>query len=107
MTQTLDGTFKPQIVVLKAEAPEVVIPETEPETEPVTEPATEPETEPVTEPATEPTTDAVETPAPQVTEAPQTEPAPEKSGCGAVISGGAIVAILTVGVAMIAKKKEN
>ena len=107
MTQTLDGTFKPQIVVLKAEAPEVVIPETEPETEPVTEPATEPVTEPVTEPATEPTTEAVETPAPQVTEAPQTEPAPAKSGCGAAISGGAIVAILCMGVAMIAKKKEN
>ena len=44
MTQTLDGTFKPQIVVLKAEAPEITYPEVAPETEPVTEPTAEPAT---------------------------------------------------------------
>jgi uncharacterized protein HemX len=53
-------------------------------------------TEPVTEPQTEPQT----TP-------PETEPQPAKSGCGAVISGGAVIAILCLGAAVVAKRKEN
>ena len=106
MTQTIDGTFKPQIVVLKAAAPEVTYPESEPETTaaPETEaPATEaPETE---APATEaPETEAPVTEAP-ATQAPETE-APAKSGCGAVISGSCFIVAL-LGVAFVAKKKEN
>ena len=57
--------------------------------------------------APETTAAPVVTEAPNVTEAPETTKAPEKSGCGAAISGGAIVAILCMGIAMIAKKKEN
>ena len=110
MTQAMDGGFHPQIVQLSVAEPEYPAATTEPET------TAAPETEaPVVTEA--PTTEAPETEAPAtedapvVTEAPATEApateAPAKSGCGAAISGTAIIAILSMGVAMIAKKKEN
>ena len=76
-----------------------------------TEAPTEQETEAVTEaptqaPATEaPTTDAPATDAP-ATEAPTTEPE-AKGGCGSVIGSGAILALLSLGVCVLAKKKRD
>ena len=66
------------------------------------------ETEPETEPETQaPATQAPATQAP-ATQAPATQaPAAEKSGCGSVIGGGlAVIAIISLGGVMIAKKRD-
>ena len=109
MSQKLDATFNPQIIVLEAAAPEFPAPSTEPETTPAPETtkAPEPETTPAPETTAEPeqTAEATEPAAPEQTNAPAvTEPAEEK-GCGGFVAGGiALVAIL--GTALIIKKKD-
>ena len=109
MTQTIDGGFHPQIVVLEATAPEFPAPSAEPETTPAPETtkAPEPETTPAPETTAEPeqTAEATEPATPEQTNAPaNTEPA-EKKGCGGFVAGGiALVAIL--GTAVIIKKKD-
>ena len=109
MSQKLDATFNPQIVVLEAAAPEFPAPSTAPETTPAPETtkAPEPETTPAPETTAEPeqTAEATEPAAPEQTNAPAvTEPA-EKKGCGGFVAGGiALVAIL--GTAVIIKKKD-
>ncbi len=77
-------------------------------TEQVTEPetTTEAPSEQVPEEATEaPATEAPATDAP-ATEAPTTEPE-AKGGCGSVIGSGAILALLSLGVCTVAKKKKD
>ena len=109
MTQTIDGGFHPQIVVLEATAPEFPAPSAEPETTPAPETtkAPDPETTPAPETTAEPeqTAEATEPATPEQTDAPaNTEPA-EKKGCGGFVAGGiALVAIL--GTAVIIKKKD-
>ena len=103
MSQKLDATFNPQIVVLEAAAPEFPAPTTAPETTKAPEPETTPAPETTAEP--EQTAEATEPAAPEQTNAPAvTEPA-EKKGCGGFVAGGiALVAIL--GTALIIKKKD-
>ena len=80
---------------------------TEAPTEAVTEQPTEAPTtaEPTTEaPTSEPTTEAkTEEP----TEAPTTEAPAQKGGCGAVISGSAIIAIAVLAVPVFVRKKRD
>ncbi len=99
----------------KEEEPEETNPETEPVTEPVTDPVTEPETTPETAPETRVETNFVTFPPyPLVSEPYDTVAATgtatvtkTDSGCGNLIGGGlSVIAILTLGGIMIAKKKD-
>ncbi len=66
-----------------------------PETEPETTVAPEPETDPATEPVADPETD------------PATEPVTEPSGgCGSMVNGFAIIAVLTLAGAFISRKRK-
>jgi hypothetical protein len=106
MTQTIDGGFHPQIVVLEVAAPEFPAPSTEPETTPAPETtkAPDPETTPAPETTVEPEQTAEATEAPS-TQAPATTDKVEEKGCGGFVAGSvAIVAIL--GTAVIIKKKD-
>ncbi len=111
ITMTIDGTFHPNIVVLEAAAPEITYPEvsTEPETTPAPETTKAPETEaPVetTEAPVEDTDAPAETNAPEATKAPETE-APKESGCGSMISGGAVLAIICLAAVSMVKKNRD
>ena len=108
ITMTIDGTFHPNVVVLEAAAPEITYPETSPETTQAPETTKAPETEAPVE-----TTEAIEdTQAPEATDAPETqapevtEPA-EKSGCGSMIAGGAVLAILCLAAVPMVKKNRD
>ena len=108
MTMTVDGTFNPKIVVMEAAAPEITYPEvnTEPETTAAPETTKAPETEAPVETTEAP---AAETEAPAQTDAPapeQTE-APKESGCGSMISAGAILAILCLAAVPMVKKNRD
>ena len=107
MTQAMDGGFHPQIVQLSVTEPEYPAATTEPETTaaPETQAPVETTEAPVETTEAPAETQAPETAAPVETQAPETE-APAKSGCGAMVSGGAIVVAL-LGIAFIAKKREN
>ena len=115
LTMNIDGTFHPNVVVLEAAAPEITYPETAPETTAAPETTKAPETEaPVetTEAPVETTEAPVETEAPAETAAPaetnapaDTEPA--KSGCGSMIAGGAVLAIICLAAVPMVKKNRD
>ncbi len=108
MTMTVDGTFHPNIIVLEAAAPEITYPEVNdtPETTAAPETTKAPETEaPET---TEAPAETTEAPAqPEATNAPETQPKEEKGGCGSMISGGVILAILCLAAVPMVKKNRD
>ncbi|MBQ7380008.1 MAG: hypothetical protein IJW70_10085 [Clostridia bacterium] len=78
------------------------------ETESETEAETEPESNTVadTEDTTEAKTEATTTPATEAPDATETE-AEQSSSCGGIIGSGAIIAMLTLGACVVAKKKRD
>ena len=110
MTQTIDGSFNPDIVVLEAAEPEFpAAPEPGEETTAPEETTKAPDNEETTK-ASEPTEttkapDNEEATNAPGTEAPTTDKAEEKKGCGGFVAGSvAIIAIL--GTALIIKKRD-
>ena len=111
LTMNIDGTFHPNVVVLEAAAPEITYPETTPETTAAPETTKAPETEAPVEtteaPAPAETEAPAETAAPAETNAPaETEPA-AKGGCGSMIAGGAVLAIICLAALPMVKKNRD
>ena len=111
MTMNIDGTFHPNVIVLEAAAPEITYPETAPETTAAPETTKAPETEAPVEtteaPAPADTEAPAETAAPAETNAPaDTEPA-AKGGCGSMIAGGAVLAMICLAVLPMVKKNRD
>ncbi len=109
ITMTIDGTFHPNIVVLEATAPEITYPEVNetPETTAAPETTKAPETEAPVETTEAPaeTEAPVETDAP-ATQAPETD-APKEGGCGSMIAGGAVLAIICLAAVPMVKKNRD
>ena len=111
MTQTLDGTFNPKIVVLAAEEPEFPAPpEAGDETTKPEETTKAPDADETTKaPDADETTAAPEAGDETTVAAPLTTPttdkAEEKKGCGGFVAGG-IVIVALLGTAIVIKKKD-
>jgi len=77
------------------------------ETETETDAATESDTAPDTDEQTEAKTEATTSPSTQAPEATEAETEKPSGSCGSVIGSGAILAILALGTAVVAKKKKD